>query len=80
MSPAFGERANAVTARSISFASRNSIGFNSAPNDCATAWIIVHCPIAAAGVPGSRSTPTRVVPGAISLSSSIHFPAKLYSN
>src|SRR5262245_13374308 len=34
----------------------------------------------AAVKPGSRSTPTRVSPGVISLSSSNHFPLMLYSN
>ena len=38
------------------------------------AWITAHCPIPA--VPGSRRTATRVMPGAISLSSSNHFRAQ----
>src|SRR5262249_40110247 len=71
-------RANAVTARSISPASRRSTAVNSIPSDGATAWIAPNCPIPEATA-GSRSTATRVTRGAISLSTSSHFPLMPYS-
>src|SRR5215510_7388387 len=43
-------------ARSIPSAAPSSIGLSSTPNDCATAWMMTHCPIPAG--PGSRSTAT----------------------
>ena len=60
------ERAKAVTARSISPASRTSTGLSSTPNDGATAWIAPNWPIPAV-MAGSRRTATRVTRGAISL-------------
>src|SRR5262249_14847537 len=68
----------AATARSISPASRTSIGFNSTPNDGATAWMAPSWPLPEACLE-SRNTATRVRPGAISLSSSNHFPPMPYS-
>ena len=79
MKPPFEERPKAVTARSISPASRTSTGRNSTPNDGATDWIAANCPIPAA-VAGSRRIATRVRLGAICLSSSSHFPLRPYSN
>ena len=77
--PPFGERANAVMARSISPASRMSMGRHLHPER----WR--HClddtQLAAPAVnAGSRRTAARVTPGAICLSSSSHFPPMLYSN
>src|SRR5215475_7182357 len=76
--PPCAERAKAVTARSISTASRTSIGLTSTLRGSATAWITPNWAIAAEFV-GSRRTATRVTSGAISLSSSSHFPPMLYS-
>ena len=76
--PPLGERANAVTARSISPALAQLIGLSSTPNDGATAWIAANWPIPADA--GSRSTPSARHPGATSLSSSSHFALKPYSN
>ena len=78
INPLFDPRANAVTSRSISLASRMSTGLNSTPNDGATDWIEANWPIPA-GMVGSRRTAARVTPGAISLSSSSHFPLMPYS-
>ena len=69
------ERAKAVTARSISGASRTSTGLNSTPKDGATVWTAANCPIPDA-MAGSRRTATLVTRGAICLSSSSHFPAQ----
>jgi hypothetical protein len=78
--PPFDPRANAATSRSISPASRTSIGLNSTPNDGgAMAWIAANWPIPVATA-GSRRMAIRVRLGAISLSSSSHFPLRLYSN
>src|SRR6185436_11863160 len=77
--PPFGIPAKAATARSISGASRTSTGLNSTPSDGATAWMAPNCPIPEA-MAGSRRTAARVTPGAISLSSSSHFPLRPYSN
>jgi hypothetical protein len=78
--PPFRSRANATIARSISPGSRTSIGVNPTPNDAgAIAWITANWPIPAASA-GSRRTAARVKLGAISLSSSSHFPLRLYSN
>ena len=78
--PPFELRANAATSRSISPASRTSIGVNSTPNDGgAMAWIAANWPIPAASA-GSRRMAIRVRLGAISLNSSSHFPLGLYSN
>src|SRR5262245_51787774 len=71
--PPFDDFAKTVTARSISAASRTLSGVNSTPNDGATDWIAANWPIPAA-MAASRMTATRVTPGAISLSSSNHFP------
>ena len=60
-------------------ASRMLIGLTSTPADGAMDWIMANWPIPA-GMAGSRRTATRVTPGAISLSSSSHFPLKPYSN
>src|SRR5262245_56313698 len=46
---------------------------------CHGAWMTAYCPIAAAWE-GSQIIAARVVPGTISLSSSSHLLAKLYSN
>ena len=77
--PSFAERLKAVTARSISPASRKPIGRNSTPNEGATDWIAPNWP-APEAISGSRITPTRVTRGATSLSSSSHFPLMPYSN
>src|SRR6516225_8935337 len=56
------------------------MGDNSTPSDGgARAWIAANWPIPAASEE-SRRTATRVRLGAISLSSSSHFPLRLYSN
>jgi hypothetical protein len=54
-------------------------GFTSTPTDGAKAWIAPHWPIPAVMV-GSRRTAARVTFGAISLSSSSHFPLMRNSN
>jgi len=56
-----------------------SIGLNSTPNDGATAWTAPNCPIPEATA-GSRSIAARATRGAISFSSSSHFPLIPYSN
>src|ERR1700738_3195449 len=66
-------------ARSISAASRTLTGMTSMPSGGAMAWITANWPIPE-GFAGSRKTAARVTPGAICLSSSSHFPLKLYSN
>ena len=71
--------AKAAMARSISPVSRTLIGVTSMPNDGATAWIAATWPWPPA-MAGSRRTATRATPGAISLSSSSHFPLMPYSN
>src|SRR5262245_30073962 len=76
--PPLAERAKAATARSISTVSRASTGFNSTLNDGATAWIAANWPVPETKA-GSRTTATRVTPGAISLSSSNHLTLVLYS-
>ena len=76
--PPFGERAKAATARSISPASRTLTGLTSTLSDGATAWMTPNWPVPEPWA-GSRRTATRVTPGAISLSSSSHFPPMLYS-
>ena len=77
--PPFAARANVATARSISPASRTLIGLTSILSDGAMAWIAPNWPMPAV-VAASRSTATRVTPGAISLSSSSYFALMLYSN
>ena len=77
--PPFDPRANAATARSISGASRTLTGLNSTPNDGATDWIAPNWPLPAV-MSGSRRTAARVTRGAISLSSSSHFPLMPYSD
>src|SRR6516165_3507585 len=77
--PPFGERAKAVMPRSISSASRTPTGVGSIPSDGATVWIAANPP-EPAGTEGSRMTATRVTRGAISLSSSTHFPLRLNSD
>src|SRR6266545_4085979 len=77
--PPFGLRANATRARSISPTSRVSIALNSTADDDAMDWIAANWPIPAASA-GSRRTAARVMWGAISLSSSSHFPLMPYSN
>src|SRR5262249_23108420 len=69
------ERANAPTARSISLASRTLTGFTTTPSDGAADWIAPNIPIPTV-IAGSRMTAARVIPGAISLSSSSHLPVK----
>ena len=66
-------------ARSISPASRTSIGRTSTPNDGATDWIAPNCPIPWA-MAASRNTAACVTPGAISLSSPSHFALMPYLN
>src|SRR2546429_257091 len=78
ISPPFGRWANAVTARSISPASRTSTGLSSTCNDGATAWMAANWPIPTAT--GSRRTAARITRGAISLSNSSHFPLRPYSD
>ncbi len=65
-------------ARSISPASRILTGLTSTPSDAATAWIAANWPIPE-GMAASRRTAARDTPGAICLSSSSHFPVRLYS-
>jgi hypothetical protein len=65
--------------RSISRGLRTPRGLNSTPNEDAADWIAPNWPVPAA-MAGSRSTATRVTRGAISLSSSNHFPLMPYSN
>src|SRR5215472_12472142 len=77
--PLFEESAKAVTARSISAASRKSRGFASTLSVEATAWITPNR-ATPEGVAASRRTATRLMPGAISLRSSSHFPLVPYSN
>jgi hypothetical protein len=77
--PPFADLAKVVTARSISAGSRALIGRRSAPSGGATDWMTANWPVPAVIV-GSRRTATRVTPGATSLSSWSHLPAKLYSN
>src|SRR5205814_3069366 len=57
--PQVDPRANAVTSRSISLASRRSSGLNSTPNEGATDWIEANWPIPA-GIVASRRTAARV--------------------
>src|SRR5262244_4584858 len=68
-----------LIARSIPLASCTSIARSSTPKDGATDWIAPHWPVPE-GMAASRRTATRVTGGAISLSSSSHFPLRLYSN
>src|SRR6516164_8297770 len=62
--PPFEARANAVMPRLISPASLTPTGVNSIPNDEATDWIAPNWPIPEV-VAASRSTATRVTPGAV---------------
>src|SRR5262245_49521094 len=78
ISPPFADRAKAVMARSISTASRTSIGPTSTLSDGAIAWMTPNWAIPEEFV-GSRRTATRLTSGAISLSSSSHLPLRLYS-
>src|SRR6516165_1586007 len=66
-------------ARSISPASCVSIVRNSTPSDGATAWITANW-LGPDAMADSRRTAARVTRGAISLSSSSHFAAMLYSH
>jgi hypothetical protein len=77
--PPFGSRAKAAIACSISDVSRTSTGLISTLNEGATAWMAPSWPDPA-GVIGLRMTAARVTPGAISLSSSSHFPLMPNSN
>src|SRR5262249_49893790 len=72
-------RAKSVMPRSISPAARTPTGRNSTPNCEAADWIAPNCPLPAA-MATSRRTAARVMPGAMSLSSSSHLPLMLYSN
>ncbi len=54
-------------------------GLTSTLSDGATAWMTANWPVPEA-LAGSRRTAARVTPGAICLSSSSHFPLRLYSN
>src|SRR5262245_11703459 len=72
-------RAKAATPCSASVRWRTLIGKISTPSEGAMAWMTAYCPIAAAWE-GSQIIAARVVPGTISLSSSSHLLAKLYSN
>src|SRR5215467_12659306 len=74
-----GPRAKAAMPRSISACSRTEIGLTSMPSEAADAWMMAHCPIPA-GLVESRTTATRLTRGAISLTSSGHFPLRPYSN
>src|SRR5262249_2531088 len=76
--PPFEERANAVTARSISPASRTPRGRTSTPNDGATDWMAPHWPSPAAK-PGSRMTAAPLTGGPTPFSSSSHLPLMPYS-
>src|SRR5215216_1548996 len=77
--PPFDARAKVVMARSISPASCTPTGVTSTPNEGATVWIAASPP-EPAGTDGSRMTPTRLMLGAISLSSSSHLLPMLSSN
>src|SRR5262249_14417525 len=70
--PPFGSRANAAMSGVMSPASRTPSGLTSTRSDDAAPWIAPNSPLVKGKV-GSRSTATRVTPGAISLSSSSHF-------
>src|SRR5262245_7290685 len=70
--PSLGPRANAASAGSISVGARRVIGLISTANDGATDWIAPSIPNPV-GELESKSTATRAVRGAISLSSSNHF-------
>src|SRR5205823_403830 len=70
--------ANAMTARSISVASRILIALASTPNDDAADWTAPYWP-SPPEIMGSRRTATRIIAGAICLSRSNHFPPMLYS-
>src|SRR6516165_4974669 len=74
--PPFNDCAKSAIAGSISADARRSIGLTSMPTDGATDWMTVNWPIPAATT-GSRRTAACVTLGAISLSSSNHFPHKL---
>src|SRR5262245_46170695 len=76
--PPFEERAKAVTARSISPASRTFTGLTSTPSGGAADWIAPNWPVPPVRT-GSRRIATRVTPGAICLISSSHFALTLYS-
>src|SRR5262245_3210862 len=76
--PPFGERAKAASARSITPASLTLSGVNSTPSDGATDWMAPSCPLPEAK-PRSRRIAARITLGESSLSSSSHFPLKLYS-
>src|ERR1700730_5713900 len=54
------------------------IGMTSTPSDEATDWMMANRPMPAVKA-GSRRTATCVIPGAVCLRSSNHFPLKLYS-
>src|SRR5215472_5253320 len=77
--PPFDDCAKSAIAGSISADSRRLIGLTSMPIDGATDWMTANWPIPAATA-GSRRTAACVTLGAISVSSSNHFPHKLYSN
>src|SRR5262249_12747181 len=72
ISPAFDSRAKSVMPRSISSAWRTPIGVDSTLNDAAAVWIAAKPPDPA-DTKGSRTTATRVTPGATSLSNSSNF-------
>src|SRR5262245_56076369 len=76
--PPLGERANAVTTRSISDASRILTGLTSKPTDGAAVWITPNWARPEA-ITVFRRTATRVTRGATCLSNSSHFPLRPYS-
>src|SRR5262245_42321175 len=77
--PPLGERANAVSPRSMTSGSATLIGVNSTPSDGATDWIAPSWPLPDAR-PRSRRIAASVTRGTSSLSSSSHFPLMPNSN
>jgi hypothetical protein len=55
------------------------IGLSSTPSNGAADWMAANCPMPELRV-GSGIIPARLTRGVISLSSSSHFPLRLYSN
>ncbi len=75
----FGSRASLAIAFSISESSCTGIGFAVIPKAGAAASIAL-LNLGAIVVSGLKMVPTRVIPGAISLSNSSHFPTSGASN
>jgi hypothetical protein len=65
---------------SVSLGSRRLTGLSSTPIGAAKVWRTAHCPIPTGLFSAFRTTPTREICGATSLSSSSHFTLRPYSN